>query len=106
MYAGKAHIYSRPCMLKSLLTQLVLGVESKISTCLLAQVAAEAAGFGAALAMDFATNTVEQNERERASQLRLVIERLGPAYVKVCVGVVSVCAFMCVFVCVCEHLYV
>eukprot|EP00200_Dunaliella_tertiolecta_P007083 CAMPEP_0202368102 /NCGR_PEP_ID=MMETSP1127-20130417/294_1 /ASSEMBLY_ACC=CAM_ASM_000462 /TAXON_ID=3047 /ORGANISM="Dunaliella tertiolecta, Strain CCMP1320" /LENGTH=1245 /DNA_ID=CAMNT_0048963455 /DNA_START=1 /DNA_END=3738 /DNA_ORIENTATION=+ len=48
-----------------------------------AQVAAEAAGFGVALAMDFATDTVERNEKERAAQMRGVIERLGPAYVKV-----------------------
>eukprot|EP00967_Tisochrysis_lutea_P139777 scaffold254386_cov22-Tisochrysis_lutea.AAC.2 len=33
--------------------------------------------------MDFATDTVERNEKERAAQMRGVIERLGPAYVKV-----------------------
>ncbi|KAF5831971.1 hypothetical protein DUNSADRAFT_12335 [Dunaliella salina] len=48
-----------------------------------AQVAAEAAGFSVALAMDFATDKFEANQQERAVQLRSLIERLGPAYVKV-----------------------
>lgn len=51
--------------------------------CLFSQVALEAAGLGAALAMDFATDSVEKNERERAVQMREVVERLGPAFVKV-----------------------
>ncbi|KAG2502091.1 hypothetical protein HYH03_000583 [Edaphochlamys debaryana] len=48
-----------------------------------AQVAAEAASFGAALLMDMWTGRLAANERERAEQLRGIIERLGPAYVKV-----------------------
>ncbi|GLC71027.1 hypothetical protein PLESTF_001062300 [Pleodorina starrii] len=48
-----------------------------------AQVAAEAASFGAALLVDVWTGRLEANEQRRAEQLRGVVERLGPAYVKV-----------------------
>eukprot|EP00955_Chlamydomonas_euryale_P013804 148988-Chlamydomonas_euryale.AAC.1 len=48
-----------------------------------AQVVVEMAGFGAALALDFATGRVQANEKARAVQLRGAIERLGPAFVKV-----------------------
>jgi predicted unusual protein kinase regulating ubiquinone biosynthesis (AarF/ABC1/UbiB family) len=47
------------------------------------QVAREAAQFGVALAVDFATGRVEANEKQRAVQMQQAIERLGPAYVKV-----------------------
>lgn len=47
------------------------------------QVAVEFSQFGVALALDFATDRVAKNEVDRASQLRQIIERLGPAYVKV-----------------------
>lgn len=48
-----------------------------------AQVAAEAAAFGFALATDIASGRVAENEGARAEQLRRSVERLGPAYVKV-----------------------
>jgi aarF domain-containing kinase len=44
-----------------------------------AQVAAEAASFGAALLVDMWTGKLEANEQRRAEQLRGVVERLGPA---------------------------
>jgi aarF domain-containing kinase len=46
------------------------------------QLAVELAGFGINLLGDFATNRLQANEPGRAVQLRGVIERLGPAYVK------------------------
>ncbi|GIM09389.1 hypothetical protein Vretimale_13253, partial [Volvox reticuliferus] len=48
-----------------------------------AQVATEAASFGAALLLDMWTGRLQSNERQRAEQLRGIVERLGPAYVKV-----------------------
>ncbi|KAF6265823.1 hypothetical protein COO60DRAFT_1633263 [Scenedesmus sp. NREL 46B-D3] len=48
-----------------------------------AQLAAEMAGFGVPLLGDLWTGRMEVNEHKRAEQLRGVIERLGPAYVKV-----------------------
>ena len=48
-----------------------------------AQVAAEMAAFGAVLSLDFATGNVDKNEAARADQLRGVIERLGPAFIKI-----------------------
>ncbi|PSC69658.1 putative aarF domain-containing kinase chloroplastic [Micractinium conductrix] len=47
------------------------------------QVAAEAASYGAALAADMATGSVERNAFARADQAMAAIEGLGPAYVKV-----------------------
>ncbi len=47
------------------------------------QLARELSSFGLALAGDFATGRVKENEPARARQLRGAIERLGPAYVKV-----------------------
>ena len=48
------------------------------------QVAAEALSFTVALLLDYAaTGSWTGNEAARAEQLRGVIERLGPAYVKV-----------------------
>jgi hypothetical protein len=46
------------------------------------QLAVEVAGFGINLLGDFVTNRLQANEAGRAVQLRGVIERLGPAYVK------------------------
>ncbi|KAG1657380.1 hypothetical protein FOA52_007579 [Chlamydomonas sp. UWO 241] len=48
-----------------------------------AQIATEMAGFGASLLTDIWTGRREANEPARAAQLRGVIERLGPAFVKV-----------------------
>ncbi|GLI70240.1 hypothetical protein VaNZ11_015086 [Volvox africanus] len=48
-----------------------------------AQVATEAASFGAALLLDMWTGRLQSNEQQRAEQLRGIVERLGPAYVKV-----------------------
>lgn len=47
------------------------------------QVLAEGAAFGAALGVDYVTGRISANEQQRAMQLRRIIERLGPAYVKV-----------------------
>ncbi|KAI7839911.1 hypothetical protein COHA_006391 [Chlorella ohadii] len=48
-----------------------------------AQVASEAAAYGAALLADMAAGTVDANAQQRADQAMGAIERLGPAYVKV-----------------------
>ncbi|GAB4820396.1 hypothetical protein N2152v2_007442 [Parachlorella kessleri] len=48
-----------------------------------AQVAAEAAQLGAMLLLDRAQGKLEANSWQRAPQLRKILERLGPAYVKV-----------------------
>ena len=48
-----------------------------------AEVAAEAAGWGAALLGDRAAGTVQRNAAARADAAMAAIERLGPAYVKV-----------------------
>ena len=48
-----------------------------------AEVAAEAARFGASLLLDLWTGRLKANEQARAMQLRAAIERLGPAYIKV-----------------------
>ncbi|PRW59939.1 eyespot assembly ABC1 kinase family [Chlorella sorokiniana] len=48
-----------------------------------AEVASEAAAYGAALLADMAAGTVDANAQQRADQAMGAIERLGPAYVKV-----------------------
>lgn len=48
-----------------------------------AQLAAEALSFGTGLLVDIAGGNLKRNSPKRARQLRLLIERLGPAYIKV-----------------------